>query len=299
MLSVLFAALAAAANALSSVLQRKGAMSAPAEHGSGPRVVLDQLQNKLWFGGIALMTAAFLLQAAALSVGSLAVVQPVLAGELPMTLLIAARLFHRRLGWREWAAVAAMAGGLAAALAAAAPTPGDPEASGLAWAIGLGTALGALAVTTLIGWRSSGAMRAAFFGTTAGGLFGVTAALMNTVTDRAQRGVGPLFGSWQLYAMAVGGCAAVFILQQAYAAGVLAAAQPGVTLVDPVVAVVLGVTLFHEQLRLGWLSVIELIALLALVAGAIELSRSPLTSGGPEEARSEGERDEQPASQSS
>ena len=278
-LTLVFAVLAASANALSSVLQRKGALSEPDEESRGLKVVLDQLHHKAWFGGFAMLIAGFLLQAAALSVGSLAVVQPVLAAELPLTLLIASRVFHRGLGRREWLAVLAMAAGLAALLGAASPTQGRSDASGLAWALGSGAVVLVLAITAGTGWSVHGQMRAGFLGATSGGLFGLTAAFMATATQRAQNGPGALFSAWQLYAMALAGMGALVVLQQAYAAGMLTVAQPGVTIADPIVAVGLGVGIFGEQVRLGWLLPLEIVAVLAIGFGAVELSRSPLTTG--------------------
>jgi drug/metabolite transporter (DMT)-like permease len=275
-LSVLFAVIAAGANAMSSVLQRKSAMATPPDSQSGLRVVIAQLHHKVWFEGFGLLLIGFLGQAAALSVGSLAVVQPVLAAELPITLVVASRMFRRPLGRREKIAIVAMAGGLAAALAAAAPTPGNRDPSSIRMALGCGCALALLAVIAAIGWRMRSSARAALFGVTSGGLFGVTATLMSTVTARAQLGAAPLFSSWQLYAMAVSGLAALVVLQQAYGAGVLTASQPGVTIVDPIIAVVLGVAVFGEKLRMGWLLPLEIAAIAFIVFGAVEMSRSPL-----------------------
>lgn len=280
MIGILFAVLAAAANALSSVLQRKGAMSAPPEHASGWRVVVDQLHHKVWFEGFGLLIIGFLLQAAALAESSLALVQPILACELPFTLLVAVRIIGGRLGRREWLAVAAMAGGLGALLASAAPTTGHADTSGPGWAWGCGCALLVLGAVAAAGWRFRGASSAALLGVAAGGMFGLTATFMANVTERAQQGFVPLFASWQLYAMIAGGFAAIAILQQAYGAGTLAAAQPGVTMADPVVAAALGIALFDERIRLGWLIPVELIGIAAIAIGAIELSRSPLVSGG-------------------
>lgn len=275
-LSVLFAVLAAAANAFSSVLQRKGVMEAPPERSAGLRVVMEQLHHKVWFGGFACLVAGFLLQATALSLGSVAMVQPILAAELPMTLVLASHLFRRSLSRREWWAVAAMAGGLAAALGSASPSAGNADPGGFSELVGCGAAVGALFVVTLVGWHLQGSPRAALLGVSTGGLFGVTATLMATVTVRAQSGPAALFGAWQLYAMAGLGVTAVIVLQQAYGAGVLTASQPGVTIVDPIVAVVLGITVFREQLRLGWLLPIEIAAIAAIIIGAVELSRSPV-----------------------
>jgi drug/metabolite transporter (DMT)-like permease len=287
LLSVLLAACAAVANAVASVLQRKATRSAPDEAG-GLQLIRNQLHRPAFFGGILGLIAGFLLQAGALSQGELSVVQPVLAGELPLTLFIAGLVFHRRLGRREWLSAALMAGGLAVALIAADPSPGDPtRPSGLAWGVAVGGTAALLGLLAVVGWRSAGPARAALLGTVAGGLFGLTAAFMATVTGQVQHGVGAPFGSWQVYAMVTTGAAAVYLLQPAFQAGLLAAAQPGVTLADPIVAVVLGVVLFGEHLRLGWWSVLELVGVAGIGTGAVLLARSPLLGGAQDSGRAD------------
>lgn len=277
MLPFLFAACAALANALASVLQRKAAQAAPPEQAHGLRLIVSQLHRPAFCWGIACLIAGFLLQGAALSQGQLSVVQPVLAGELPLTLFLAGLVFKRRLGWREWLAAGLMAAGLAVALAAAAPSGGNPlGASGLTWAATVGSTLAALAVLTVAGSRAAGPRRAALLGTVAGGLFGLTAAFMATAAAQAQEGLGALVDSWQVYAMVAAGIAAVAMLQPAYRAGQLAAAQPGVTLADPILGVALGVVVFGEHLRVDRLVVLEVLGLAGIVAGVILLARSPL-----------------------
>jgi drug/metabolite transporter (DMT)-like permease len=275
MISVMLAVLTALANAGASVLQRKAGRSTQSDEQDALRVMLHQLRSKVWFGGISLMVLAFVLQAAALSTGSLAVVQPVLAGELPLTLLLAARLFHRRMGGRDWLASVGMAVALGVAVVAAAPSGGTESAPPGRWLICAPVVVGLIALT-LLGHRESGAQRAALLGAVAGGLFGLTATIMTAVTVQARSGLAPLFGTGYIYALAVCGAAAVVILQQAYAAGSLAAAQPGVTLVDPVVAVLLGVALFDVKLRTGWFAPLEVAAVAVIIVCALRLARSPL-----------------------
>ena len=279
MITIICATCAAASNALSSVLQRKAALSTPLNRRGGLRIVLEVLRHKVWFGGFALLILGFLLQAAALSTGALAVVQPILAAELPLTLVIAAPILGGRLARRELLAALVMAAGLALALGAAAPSGGRTEASGVGWAVGCGVSVAVIALIVLVGIRVGRPTSAAFFGIAAGGLFGLTAAFMVTVTARAQEGPAALFASWQLYAMAVSGVAALMVLQEAYAAGTLAAAQPGVTIADPILAVALGVFMFGEQIRTGWLVPLELIGIAGIAFGSITLSRSPLIMG--------------------
>jgi glucose uptake protein GlcU len=60
----------------------------------------------------------------------------------------------------------------------------------------------------------------------------------------------------------------------------LAASQPGFTIVDPLVASLLGVFIFQEHLQLAPLAiVVEAAALGALVAGVVAISRSQLVQG--------------------
>jgi hypothetical protein len=65
-------------------------------------------------------------------------------------------------------------------------------------------------------------------------------------------------------------------LQNAYQAGPLTAAQPGITLVDPVVSTLWGVLVFGERVRHGPLLYLTVLPLIAVAAGVFVLSRSPV-----------------------
>ncbi len=69
----------------------------------------------------------------------------------------------------------------------------------------------------------------------------------------------------------------MFLASNAFQAGSLTASQPGLTIVDPLVASVLGVVLFGERLNVGAAALAgEFLAFAVLVASVIVLSRSPL-----------------------
>ena len=125
MLTYLFAVLAGCANASSSVLQRKANSTEPAEDNLSFRLIMDLLRYPIWFLGILSVMAGFGLQAAALSSGPLAEVEPILIIELPITLLLAGVVFGQRLHGREWTAAAAMTAGLAGLLYFLAPAGGS------------------------------------------------------------------------------------------------------------------------------------------------------------------------------
>jgi hypothetical protein len=78
-----------------------------------------------------------------------------------------------------------------------------------------------------------------------------------------------------LYATAVAGVGALFLLQNGLQAGSLIAVQPPLTLGDALISASYGVTVFNENVRTGgWLLAVEILAVLAVALGCIELSRS-------------------------
>jgi hypothetical protein len=89
-----------------------------------------------------------------------------------------------------------------------------------------------------------------------------------------------VFSTWSPYVLLVAGAFSILLSSHALKAGPLAASQPGFTIVDPLVACLLGVFLFKEHLRLqpGAL-VVEIVVLTTLVVGVMVLSRSRLVQG--------------------
>lgn len=278
LLTLVFAALGAGANALSSVMQRKAAASVP--EGQGESALLRQeLRRPAFLIGIAGLVAGFLFQAAALAHGALSMVQPVLVSELPMTLLLAALVLGTRVRASEVLAAVAIAAGVALALASASPSGGRHDAPLSAWSTCAGATVAVLTALAVVGWRCTGTRRAGVLGVVAGGAFALTATFMTPVADRVGGGLGAVVTSWQLYAMIAAGLAAVLTLQNAYQAGSLAISQPGVTIVDPVLAVVLGTVLFGERLRSGWFLLPEIVGVAGIVIGVLVLSRSSTVTG--------------------
>lgn len=290
MLSYLLAVAAAGVNATSSVLQRKANRDLPAG-GAGPRrgVLVGLLHSPAWCAGIAGVVVGFLLQAAALGAGQLSAVEPILVIELPLTLLLAARVFRAPLRARELAATAGMAAGLAGLLGFLAPQPGGKSSvEWYVWLAGAGTNLAVVGAVVFWGSRQprdradrhGSDRRAAAYGVAAGSQFGLTAALIKSMTGRFSQGFGALFTGWQLYAMAVSGLAGLLLLQAAMNAGRLVAAQPGLTLSDPLVSVLWGVLAFGEDVRGGVHLVLATVCALVMAGSVLVLVRAPVLSGG-------------------
>ncbi|HEY2508169.1 MAG TPA: DMT family transporter [Streptosporangiaceae bacterium] len=308
MLTYILALLAAMANATSWVLQRK-ANREVAQESLSLRLMRDLLHKPVWIGGIAAITAGFVLQAAALGTGALAVVEPILVLELPFTLLLGSWMFRTRISHREWMPSLAMTLGVGLLLFLLSPSPGREEpASWYTWvlAIGANVALVAfLLLWTVTGsvrlrtWRKAvetreregrgslvgrsplnGQQQAALLGVAAGGTFGLTAALIKGMTGTFAGGFVALLTSWQLYAVIAAGAMGMFLTQSALNAGPLTASQPGNSLTDPILAVLWGVFVFGEQVRGGWLILPQVLCGVVVCGAAIVLARSPLFASG-------------------
>ena len=305
MLTYALAVLAACANAVSSVLQRKANKRVPQRENMSLRQIKRLLHQPVWFGGILAITAGFLLQASALGTGQLSVVEPVLVLELPFTLILASWLFRQRLGPREWFPTSAMTAGLAGLLYLLAPSAGGPpQMQWYGWLAGVGGNLVLVGCLVLLARHGSiryarkdssgqrgGPFRAAMLAAAAGTTFGLTAALMKAMTGTFDGGLGHLFSSWPVYAMVATGALGMFLTQSALNAGQLIAAQPGLTLSDPLISVLWGVLAFHEQVRQGWYILGDVACAAAIVAGVIMLAHAPLlddSSGDEESASGEG-----------
>lgn len=281
MLSVVLAVLAAAANAAASVAQRRATRNGADQRGSvGIRALWGLVHQPVWVAGVAAIIIGFLIQAAALATGPIALVQPVLVVELPFTLLLGGLVFHSRLHRREWTAIAGMSVGLALLLFGLAPTGGDARhASDIRWVIGSGAVIAVVVALVVVGLRSTNARRAAFLGVATGVLFGYTAALVAGVAAVFTGGAGDVLHTWLTYALMVAGPVGFLLLQNALRAGRLVASQPALTLSNPLVAVCWGVAVFDEQVRLGAWVAAELIGAALIAAGTVVLARSPLLHG--------------------
>jgi drug/metabolite transporter (DMT)-like permease len=119
--------------------------------------------------------------------------------------------------------------------------------------------------------------KAALLGIAAATAFGFVAAVIKELSAHLSQGPAGVFSNWSPYVLLVSGAVAFFLASNAFQAGSLAASQPGLTVVDPLVASLLGVLLFGEQLNhRPWALAGEALALALLVASVLVLSASPI-----------------------
>jgi len=283
-IAIVLALIAAALFACAAVAQQSAAAAVP-----DGALVRGVLRSGRWWAGVGGDVGGYLVQVAALAVGSVAVVQPVLVSMLLFALPLSARFSGLRMRPSTWLAAVGLTAALVVFVAVGEPTEGDADAPWAAWAWPLAVVVGISLVAAAVG-ASAGrrASRAALsFGIAGGLLFGVAVAFTKYVTDLVERGFLAAATSWQTYALVAAGVAGFYLQQRAFQAGPLAASLPAVTIGEPLAAVALGVVVLDERIDVGGVrSPVVIAALAVMVLTTIALSRVQATAGEPRTARS-------------
>jgi drug/metabolite transporter (DMT)-like permease len=276
----LLAALAAFVNALTSVLQRIGVESAPESTTLRLSLMAHAIRRGIWLIGFALMLVVFGLQATALRFGQLSVVQPVLTTELLFLLLILVVWFRYRLGWKEWLGSITIVVGLGGFFLVAAPKGGNAIPTNHQWLVASVLLIAIIAGFIVAATRGPRWWRAAAFGAATAVTAAYTAALTKAITNYTKEGWGHVFTHFQPYMLAITGLGTVFLIQNALHAGPITASRTTMVTINPLVSILLGVTLFADKLRAGagWVT-LEILTMGVLVVGVVILARSPLVAG--------------------
>jgi hypothetical protein len=248
-LAVVFALGAAALFGLGNALEHRVVFEFPTVSGLNVTLLARLARSRQWLLGFGAETGGFGLHAAALAFGGLLFVQPLLACGLLFALPLSARWSGRKLGRREWAHALLLCGGLATFLIAAAPSGGSNHASAGRWVAYAGPVALFSGLCVVGAACSRGHVRAALFGCSAGALFGVNAALTKTFVVHIQHGVPYTASHWEVYALATASIVGILLTQNGFQAESLSASLPALEVTEPMVAALLGASIYHERIR--------------------------------------------------
>ncbi|MDR2565053.1 MAG: DMT family transporter [Bifidobacteriaceae bacterium] len=258
------------------VAQQHVAAAVPAAKGKGLALFAQLARSPLWWAGATGDVLGFALQAVALAFGSVVLVQPVLVTSMVFALPLAARWNGRRIGRRDIGWAVLVVAGLAVFTVVGDSTKGSVSDAVRPWlwpAVAFGLACVGLA---LAGVAARGSAKALAFGLLTGVVYGIIAPLTElVVVHLGQVGALGVLRSWPVYALAVCVLAGTAFQQAAFHAGDLGASLPASQVLEPVVAVVLGLWALDARLTthgLGWLALAA--ACLAMVVGTVRLARS-------------------------
>lgn len=250
-LGIPIAATGAVLLALGTLFQHRAVEDQPAASGRAPGSMgggrLQALLRKpVWLAGTAMLGAAILLQLTSLRFSPLIVVQPIGAVALVVTTLVTARMTRRPPGRRVLTAVGLCVGGVGLFVTVAALSAQDVEISDrhlVTILLVLAAVLVGVAVAFALWRHRAGAV---FFTAGAGILFGFVAALAKTVIGRLFQGDFEWLSLTCLAGLVIAALAGSFLVQNAHTRGTPELVVAGLTVIDPLVAVAIGVTILGE-----------------------------------------------------
>jgi EamA domain-containing membrane protein RarD len=171
-----------------------------------------------------------------------------------------------------------MTGGMIALVAALDPSGGqETNIKNLTYVMAGGSTAATIVALVIASRHKRAIWRTACLGMAAGTSFGLTATLMKeTIARLTGQGVVSMLASWQTYSACGFGIAGVLLMQWALHSGPLLAAQPGFTLMDPLVSILWGVLVYNENTRTGGWLVLATAGFIGVGGGVALLARSPL-----------------------
>lgn len=275
--AALIAVVAALSNGLSAILQRLAASRHMTPKLFEEKFIAELFRSHLWLAGAGFDILGFLLQAAALGVGSLIIVEPVMTVDLIFMLIILAMFYKVPIGKREWLSAVAICLGLSSLLITSHPVGGHLDFDAVKWVI-LASIVALMLIAAVLVTRrlNYGHLRAAFAGVATGANFAFTAGLTKLAVDiLTSHGAGALLTSWELYAMIASAAASMIMIQNTYGAGSLVVSQPALAIANPLFGVVIGIVLFGDRVDTSALNLgLALLSALVLAAGVFYLSGS-------------------------
>lgn len=241
-------------------IQKKAALSGRS-HVSF-RQLLDLLKHPRWMTGLAISGFALILQFTALLLAPLILVQPIGAIALVITSVLNARITKTKLNAASMYAIALCTAGLGAFVVMAHQVAVEPEIDDNNLLLILGLAISLIAIFSYIFFSGASKFRPLTFIIGAGVLYGFVATLTKVVVKRLfyQDGFNRIVSGnieWETDSLTVlallSMLAAAFLggwfVQNAYASGPPDLVIAGLTVIDPLIAVSIGVIILNEAMN--------------------------------------------------
>ncbi|MEV7453569.1 DMT family transporter [Streptomyces nigra] len=263
-LSVLLSLVSAVAYAGGAIVQERVAVSSPGEQ-------FAPMRRPGWWAAVGLNGLGGLLHVVALAFGPLSLVQPLGALTIVFALPMAALFVGRRAGATAWRGAVMATVGLAGLLSLVTASPAQSLATAERVAVALVT--GGLVVALMIAGRAAHrhpAVRSTLLATGSGIAFGMSSVFTKVVAVDWDGGVS--FGDLPALAtIGVFATAGLLLSQAAYRGAGLAAPLATLTVVNPVVAAAVGLTLFGEAFRYGTTGTVLALGCGVVAAGGLIL----------------------------
>ncbi|CAL9368513.1 DMT family transporter [Streptomyces sp. enrichment culture] len=261
-LSVLLSLVSAVAYAGGAIVQEQVAASSPGAQ-------YAPLRRPAWWAAVSLNGLGGLLHVVALALGPLSLVQPLGALTIVFALPMAALFVGRRAGATAWRGALMATVGLAGLLSLVGAS--DAQSLDTAQRVAAALVTGGAVVALMVAGRAAHrhpAVRSILLATASGIAFGMSSVFTKTVAVDWTGGV----SVGDLPSLAVIGVlatAGMVLSQASYRGAGLAAPLATLTVVNPVVAAVVGITMFGETFRYGTTGTVLALSCGVVAAGGL------------------------------
>ncbi|MBO4259229.1 hypothetical protein GRC12_36060 [Streptomyces griseorubiginosus] len=243
-LSVILSLVSAVAYAGGAIVQERVAVTSPGEQ-------YAPLRRPGWWAAVALNGLGGLLHVAALAYGPLSLVQPLGALTIVLALPMAALFVGRKAGSTAWRGAIMATVGLAGLLSLVGAS--DEQSLDTAQRVAVAAVTGGAVVALMIAGRAAHrhpAVRSMLLATASGIAFGMSSVFTKVVAVDWAGGV-TLSDVPSLAVIGVFATAGLLLSQASYRGAGLAAPLATLTVVNPVIAAAVGITMFGETFRYG------------------------------------------------
>jgi drug/metabolite transporter (DMT)-like permease len=251
--AVPIAVAAAAAFAVANVAQMRAARAAEGPSELRVGLLARLVHDPVWLFGFGGSVVGYALQAVALFLAPVVLVQPLIVTELLFALPIAAALRGARLGRREWCGAILVAGGISCFVLAGHPSGQSTHVAAGYWFLTLMAGGGAVVVLASLAEARphKPSHRAALLAAAASICFGLLSVLTKVVGHQfADSGIGALRLP-QPWLLALAALTGLLLAQTAFRIAPLSISLPVIDIGEPLIASVVAVLLLGERIDLN------------------------------------------------
>jgi drug/metabolite transporter (DMT)-like permease len=291
-IAALLALVAALISGVGDVIRQRSAQEITDEEQVGHVELLRMSLRdaRWWLGGVAAVASAAL-QAVALGLGSVVLVQALQVTALLFALPVYAWMTKQGLTRRQWGWAILLAVAVAVFVAVGEPAAGYQRASLQTWAV-VAVVIGPAMVFCVLGARIwSGPVAAVLLAAVSASSWALFAVFTKAIVDVVDSGPWALLRTPELYGwLLVAGLGTVF-QQSSFRASSLTASLPTMTVTEPVVASLLGITVLGETLDADGPELIALaIAVAVVIVATAALARGEASMAAGDERQLTGSR---------
>jgi drug/metabolite transporter (DMT)-like permease len=264
-IAALLALIAALISGVGDVVRQRSAQEITDEQVGHVELLRMSLRDMKWWlgGGAAVVSAA--LQAVALALGSVVLVQALQVTALLFALPVYAWLTKQGLTRREWGWAVLLASAVAMFVMVGEPAAGYQRASVQTWTV-VAMVIGPAMVFCVLGARIwSGPVAAVLLAVVSASSWALFAVFTKAIVDVADEGLGALLRTPELYGWLLVAVLGTVFQQSSFRASSLTASLPTMTVTEPVVASLLGVTVLGETLGADGPQLVALAAAVVVV----------------------------------